>query len=50
MKLSREGERQYIVQQLKNLNVFEDKFGRSVDDLGYYEVRSLLSIEKSKQS
>lgn len=48
--MSRESEKQIIIDRLNNLGIFETTQNRALDGLSYDALKSLLSIEQAVRS
>ena len=47
IQLSRESEKQIIIEDLNRLSIFECPRGRELSELDYYSLRSLLAMEQA---
>lgn len=50
IQLSRESERQVIIQELNLLGVYETLKGESLETLSYHSLRSVLALEEAVRS
>lgn len=49
VKMSRESERQYLIQRLNVLGVFENMKSEPLDELSYHALVNLLAVEQAKR-
>ncbi|MEK3976082.1 hypothetical protein [Psychrobacillus sp. FSL K6-1267] len=47
IKLSKESERQIVIQDLTRLGIYEDKKGEPIHSLSYFSLVHLLAMEKA---
>lgn len=50
IKISKESERQFIIQDLNRLGVYEGKKGEALQSMQYFPLVHLLSINKAVRS